>query len=100
MPPLSSTTYILAKIRRSPTADLEPIPLSELARAALGSIPRIAALQTLQGSPGELLVHFRWTGVGEFDIPHSVLDRYGLVIELDFVETPALRASSKPDPKA
>jgi hypothetical protein len=91
MPPLSSTTYILAKIRRSPSAALEPIPLNELALAALGSIPHIESLQTLQCAHGELLVHFRWYGTGVVDIPAAVLDRYGLGIELDFVASPGLR---------
>lgn len=91
MPPLSSSTYILAKIRRSPSAALEPIPLNELARAALGSIPHIESLQTLQCTHGELLVHFRWYGGDGVDIPAAVLDRYGLAIELDFVASPGLR---------
>lgn len=96
MPPLASTAYILARIRRSRTAALEPIPLNELARAALGSIPHIEALQTLQCAQGELLVHFRWHGDGGVDIPTAVLDRYGLAIELDFVASPGLRPV--PDP--
>ncbi len=91
MPPLSSTTYILARIRRSPSAALEPIPLNELARAALGSIPHIESLQMLQCAHGELLVHFRWHGAGGVDIPAAALARYGLAIELDFVASPGLR---------
>ncbi|WP_394540152.1 hypothetical protein PRJ39_06200 [Lysobacter enzymogenes] len=98
-PPLTSTTYILAKVRRSTTADLEPIPLHELARAALGALTNITALQMFQAEQGELLIHFRWSGVGSFRIPEDVLVRYGLAMELDFVAEPASRIASNAGPE-
>lgn len=100
MPPSAPSPYILAKVRRSPTADLHPLPLNELARAALGSISHIVALQTLQFTHGELLVHFRWSGAGEVLIPADVLNRYGLAIELDSILVPAPPPASNLEPRA
>lgn len=88
-PPAS--TFIVARVSRSLKAELEPLPLNELAHAVLSCIPDVASLQPLRCDRGELLVQFKWNGPGNFHVPAAILDRYGLSIELDSVSTQASR---------